>query len=800
MVEGDTLVPMGSPALTETVPFESTPIEKYKFRDCIFDGTSIQIAQIKGRQNHPPLFKLQDDSYQKLDDETVYPESDFKGNKIISYKTTDLQETIDYELGVYGYVTLINRDKLNTDYHLYDDTSSVDSELGFPLVFKDVGKGADYVFENDLFTRKYNYTVLTHDAKTIGKKRTIPGYFNFLQNGRTRSNYLATTIPAGAYETITKEISSVSEDTIINVGYDDWRPRPSGSSYRNEFLVYLNGDNSIYIAGITSKGVYNIRPESESWFVLEKSAVYKFHDLVGNALDPFKFYLADRTTEYTTGVTRTDEDGDGYDETVTLIAPANKDIVLYYGYDSLPDVSRRLGRLITVDSTDYIWHTLRINGEFIKSSDYTINADSITVAKDLLQVGDIIDLKYYPNESLVSTNTNVPTVHTHNPLNKPVEAFTISETRSHWQSIIEHTPGFDGQSFGLNNTHKRIHNKMAGGEIFMYTDISVMYDLNYADHSINIASSLHEQARDWNVFKNRFVSQVIRLYQTNTYSSVRQLVDDVLDQIVDTRRGTDLHRYSNMLYAPNNQYDIIEYTKITADVINIGSEYRIIKANATDFTTLGAANNNTGTVFTATASDSTTAAIDLGIVIEEQNFSSKFTANSDLYQRDHMYVYLTQNDNGTMVEKMLSKDVDYTLNGSIIEIPGIPQPGPGGEIPYVSVYWHDMDSESYIPASMTKLGLNYRSTPAIYNNVILGHDGTTYDIDSSNDFYNVSASNFDVVNACIFELEKRCYNGLVENIDNSSWETFIPSQHRETWYTYAGTRLREPTRAARGEG
>ena len=785
MVEGDTLVPMGSPALTETVPFESTPIEKYKFRDCVFNGTSIQIAQIKGRQNHPPLFKLQDDSWNKLDDESVYPESNFKGNKIISYKTTDLQETIDYELGVYGYVTLINRDKLNTDYHLYDDTSSVDSELGFPLVFKDVGKGADYVFENNLFTRKYNYTVLTHDAKTIGKKRTIPGYFNILQNNRTKSNYLSTVIPAGAYETLTKEISSISEDLTINVGYDDWRPRPSSSTYRNEFLVYLNGQNSLYIASITSKGVYNIRTESESWFVLEKSAVYKFHDLVGDASNPFKFYLSDRTTEYTTGVTRTDEDGDGYFETVILTAPADKNIALYYGYDSLPDVTSRLGRLITVDSKDYLWHTLRINGTFVKSSDYTINADSIVVSKDLLKVGDIVDLKYYPNESLVSTNTNVPTVHTHNPLNKPVETFTISETISHWQSIIEHTPGFDGQSFGLNNTHKCIHNKMAGGEIFMYNDISVMHDLNYADHSINIASSLHDQARDWNVFKNRFVSQVIRLYQTNTYPTVRQLVDDVLDQIVDTKRGTDLHRYSNMLYAPNNQYDIIEYTKITADILNIGSKYRIIKVNATDFTALGAADNNIGTIFTATASDSTTAAIDLGIVIEEQNFSSKFTINSDLYQRDHMYVYLTQNDNGTMVEKMLSKDVEYTLNGSIIEMPGIPQPGPAGEVPYISVYYHDMDSESYIPASMTKLGLNYRSTPTIYTNVILGHDGTTYDIDSTKDFYNTSASNFDVVNACIFELEKRCYNGLVENIDNCSWEKFIPSQHRETWYTYA---------------
>ena len=87
------------------------------------------------------------------------------------------------------------------------------------------------------------------------------------------------------------------------------------------------------------------------------------------------------------------------------------------------------------------------------------------------------------------------------------------------------------------------------------------------------------------------------------------------------------------------------------------------------------------------AVDSTTAAGDIGKAIKQQEIIPAFTANADMYHRDHLYVYLTELFNGEFIQRSLVKDIEYTMTGTTLNIVGIPSPSTGGDVPFVTVYW-----------------------------------------------------------------------------------------------------------------
>lgn len=100
-----------------------------------------QVANEKVKSNQPPLFNLYDTDGIKLDDESIYPGSTFKGSKIFSYK-------------------------------INDETTINDTVLGFPVEYKNLGQLSDVVFQHDLETNRYTY--LLYDEST-----NINGYYYF---------------------------------------------------------------------------------------------------------------------------------------------------------------------------------------------------------------------------------------------------------------------------------------------------------------------------------------------------------------------------------------------------------------------------------------------------------------------------------------------------------------------------------------------------------------------------------------------------------------------------------------------
>jgi len=89
-----------------------------------YNGTEWKIAQDKTALNQAPRFDLFDNSGYSIGDEDYYPSNNFEGNRLFAYRV---------------------------------GTGANDSELGFPLAYKNINNVGDIVFDFPLLTQSYEY-------------------------------------------------------------------------------------------------------------------------------------------------------------------------------------------------------------------------------------------------------------------------------------------------------------------------------------------------------------------------------------------------------------------------------------------------------------------------------------------------------------------------------------------------------------------------------------------------------------------------------------------------------------------
>ena len=98
---------------------------KYQGKMFYYDGTSWLLTQEKTKVNQQPLFDLFNDSGVSYNDTTEYPNNNFVGNKIFSYRT---------------------------------GSGTNDPELGFPLSYRSINNIGDLVFDFNLLSDSFTYT------------------------------------------------------------------------------------------------------------------------------------------------------------------------------------------------------------------------------------------------------------------------------------------------------------------------------------------------------------------------------------------------------------------------------------------------------------------------------------------------------------------------------------------------------------------------------------------------------------------------------------------------------------------
>ena len=660
-------------ALSDTQANTNSLAKRFVRHDLYTDNSQeTQVGQVKKGVNQAPLYVLYDEADIRIDDGTKYPSSTFKGNKIFGYKV--------------------------------GTGTTEDTELDMVLSFKDIGPKADYVFENCIHKEAYNYSLLTADSGLVDTDK-IPGYFSYKLYGNTKHVYTPSTIQRGAKESIKHIVEDESQAQTIDIGYNTWRSS-------REFYIYRHGVSGTFTASESyTNGITNDKKRLRPELVTRTGATYTFVDLIGG----LSFY-SDYAGTALTGVTTS-----GNTHTVTMPAAG----VIYYGYST-----SNKAKITVLANDDYLYHDLYIDGKRIRQTEYTINATTISVPAALVKKNSCIDIDYIDADSTNKADVySIPDVHKHNANNKPLLEFTISETFDHWEDIIYKTPALTGQSFGINNSNCTTRLDNTGGTIYMYDGISIMHDYNYANTNIDIRDALFSQGREFYGFRKRFKNQVLRLYKTKSFGSVKEIVRDAIKAITATRRGTDLHASSNMVYW-NDDREFKQELTATQTVIY-----------------------------------------------------TNVPVNTDYNIMDHCYVYLSENNGSNQYyERLLIKDVDYVIKGSTITLATAATAVSANDPAFVTLQIIDRENKSYIPASMVKLGLSYATPPQIEGNTILLHDGDYIVWDNTKELYNPNDEDFDVVSACMFELEKRIWAGIVDQDNTRSPIKYLPSPFVDTWY------------------
>lgn len=732
--------------------------------DAYFDGEQWQLGQQKTKANQPPLFKLYDYNNTPLEN---YNNSSFAGSKIFGYKI---------------------------------GTGAVDPELGLSLSYKDAVKGAEYEFENYILTKKYTESFTSSIDQKISHYQEIPGFYFFKVAGLLKHVYEKNELVAGVRQeyvydypndirlkpkseeflagvdqtdfTVTVEtlggdwsVANVSVDgrdtrefsvidqtvkiknpkldggekvvvelidtsgnLIIPFGYDDWR-------FRKEILVHAF-ESKPRVTEIIGNGVY---VEKTRNVIAGTNQTLTVHNLLPDTILDFKDPAGDNISSLPGFSVTLEPDGITYTIEIGDVGETVVNINTTPSLTAFDDV-----KIIVTDSLDSLYHSVYINGKMLNRDQYTVNNDSILVSKEMLEPGDLIDFEYYSNGPGRDENTGLPTTMDTNGNNDLMESFTLSETLSHWRSVVASQPGFSGDPFGYNNYSDIVKIPNIGGDIHIHADLSIMHDLSYSNKALDITGALIEQGAEWDGFIERFKNQVKRLYAVNSYESVFDIVSDALEAVTLNRKGSDLYRDSNMVYGHRHNQEILE-----------------IPSNKNDL-------------------------------------YSKYVVNGDDNIRDHVYVYLTDDRdiNGKFIKRLLTKDVDYFMVGNRIDLLITPNEHRDTEQrPFLTLSYHHMDEESFVPPSPVKLKLKNAYIPEVVGDILITHDGRQIELAPGAELEDVDSETFDPVNAAVFDLEKRIYAGLVsvDQLYGDRYEAvvndyacaycYFPANHRETWYT-----------------
>lgn len=653
------------------------------------DSQNTKIGYVKKRVNQPPLYYLYDDERNntRLDDPTKYPSSTH------AYQIASGGQEVGGSK-LFGY-------KIGTG-------TTIDPELDIVTSLKDIGHKAEYEFVNYQDKELFQYNLITPDGGLVDTDN-IKGLYSYKQFGIVKNAYVPANVQRGAKEKIQHVVKDSTATQTINIGYNSWRSE-------REFFVQIYGRNDEFtVTENFGSGIQNERKETRPTLTVRAGETYKFINVGKNTV---YFYGDFAGTAYTTGVTTSGN--------VTTIVMPNTPGILYYGYSPT-----NKARITILAQDDYLYHDLYIDGKRIRATQYTINADTIDVPASLVSANSIIDVEFRDVDATNDTSVySVPDIHEHNSNNEQLLEFTQSETFEHWNDIIYKSPNLVGQSFGINNYHKDVKLHNTGGTIMMYDDISIMHDYTYANTAFDIRDALFAQARDFDGFRDRFIAQVIRLYKSGNYSATKHIVRDALKAITETRKGTELHKTSNMVYFQDNRETKFELT---------ASQTKIYPNDP---------------------------------------------INTDFTQMDHAYVYLSENNgSGAYYERLLVKEVDYTVSGSVITLAQTATAVSASDPAFITLQFIDRENPSYVPESMVKLGLYLGTPPTVEADLITLHDGDERAYDNTNDLYTPSAQNYDVVNACLLDLDKRIWAGILAGNDTTRTPvSFLPGIHFNTWY------------------
>jgi len=681
--------------VNDTFSIKSTTQTSWVEADGYYDGTKVILAQQKTKINQYPLYKFFNTDGVPLEGGC---NKSFTGDKIFGYK---------------------------------EGTGANDTELGFPLCYKDTGKQyAEYEFENFILTNKYytNHSNAEYSKATYSKEQV--GYNFFKQKNVLKTIYTQAGTNAGAFNTAQYKVDTIDTSLEIPYGHSNWRQD-------SKYLIHKINDN-VSITTAYGDGTNNVMQIGNAeLYTVGKSQTIVFENLTDLSLKVFSHGVDIEITSIPE-ITFTRSGNK-----ITLETSASSNDI---HFDIIAYGTTILQSFIITDDWDSSLYKLTINGKNINPTKVTVNATTISIDESELAIDDLVDFSWRSNDlTNKSTNISLPDTHIHNSSNSLVETFTISETINHWTDKINAMPGFDGSLYGENNFASIPHTTQNGGTIFIHENNSILHDINYSNKHLTLSGALVEQGKEFDAFRTRVGAQAKRQYTIGA-ENIQELTDNAINEIVRNKQTNSLYSTSNMLYG-----DLDHQQTFTLE----GLPSTFTKIFKTRFI---------------------------------------FNGDVNIRDHVYVYL-TEHDGNDKQVRRLLLKDRDYKFLGDtvILTLDYESTLDSDKTRPTIEIYHIKMDENSFVPPSMVKLGLAYGVEPQVNNGILYTHDGKQISVTNESSLIDIDSTTFDPVNAVIYELEKRIYAGLVKedymyNDENKGRDRFnspvdyLPTEHVDTWF------------------
>lgn len=492
---------------------------------------SWEMCQRKLHTNQPILFNLYDTKDESnatlLSDEFKYPNSTFKGTEIFKYATSS--------------------------------SSLEDPVLGIGLKYKAFKESSDIVFENTMDTQ-YTYG-MGDDVKTM------PSGFFRINNPNLIEEDNIIKITIGKDGTTSKPVIFINgkhQETFVVKANTQYRVDITDSS------TTVRGWSNKYspVSIISEDGTEIMRPthadSSKNDVLVSFSETNAGGHIIKTAYDEGRIFAVAETvtnSSFCNGWKESD------DRSVTL----KLEKVLYDGDD--------LAIPLTYTPTSDNEIRLSYNGDVLSSSDYYFDVSSLVISKNVEVVdGDFVEVEYTTHDNVMFDSDEIQLIHpslNNNPYNAEIEDFAYSEVFEHFRSIIRNQPFLVGTALTDNNYRDTIKDLSRGNAIMKHeSNIVPLMFANMSDQT-NTVEALITASQSYQRFKDSIVinsSEFIKNNDVND-SNVRDIFDDIIDQINSGRRKSDPYAYSYM-FATYNKYTNVTFsdTGVCSEYINVGSD------------------------------------------------------------------------------------------------------------------------------------------------------------------------------------------------------------------------------------
>ena len=344
---------------------------------------------------------------------------------------------------------------------------------------------------------------------------------------------------------------------------------------------------------------------------------------------------------------------------------------------------------------------LSINGTF--SDQYEINSGVLTPTASVKK-GDVFELSYISDDT--NKTHDVAPIFKYNSFNDEVNTIDYSNIINHIQDQMTSNPAFAGSIVGNNNYHYISKINTYGGKIRQQIYSPVSHSLFASRESSEPKNAVRSVALDYSNFKRYFKNKISQLWNTKSWENISELVDSALTEI-NIGKNSDF-KYSNS--------DMVYYENGKSVTYNIST------------------NINT-----------------FDIISEIHQLG---------YNRIPTYVWISEKKTNGYVTKILKLNTDYTISGKTLTLTYAPSYTT--QYPAILKVTQYIDnSNSFVPFSSVKLGLEKPYNVAVADGLLQLHDGSYYTLKSP-ELFDLNSATFDVVGAALYELETRILNNLPE--------------------------------------